>query len=63
MLLARAMAYMQASFICAALLLSIPCRAYAQTQAEKPAFDVASIKPNNSPPGGRGAGRRERALY
>jgi hypothetical protein len=45
---------MQASFICAALLVSIACRAYAQTQAEKPAFDAASIKPNNSPPGGRG---------
>jgi uncharacterized protein (TIGR03435 family) len=47
---------MQAFFICAALLLSIPCRAYAQTQAEKPAFDVASIKPMEEPVAGFGMG-------
>ena len=40
---------MRASFICAALLFSVPCNAYAQTQAEKPAFDVASIKPMEEP--------------
>jgi uncharacterized protein (TIGR03435 family) len=43
---------MQASFIYAALLLLIPCRAYAQPQAEKPAFDVASIKPVEQPVAG-----------
>jgi uncharacterized protein (TIGR03435 family) len=47
---------MQASFICAALLLSIPCGAYAQTRAEKPAFDVASIKPQEEPVAGFGMG-------
>lgn len=47
---------MRATFICAALLLSIPCRAYAQPQAEKPAFDVASIKPVEQPVAGFGFG-------
>lgn len=49
---------MKASFICAALLLSVPCGGYTQTQAEKPAFDVASIKPMEDPVArfGMGAG-------
>jgi uncharacterized protein (TIGR03435 family) len=47
---------MQASFICAALLLSIPCSGYAQTQAAKSAFDVASIKPMEEPVAGFGMG-------
>lgn len=47
---------MQASFICATLLLSVPCSAYAQTEAGKPAFDVASIKPVEEPVPGFGMG-------
>jgi uncharacterized protein (TIGR03435 family) len=47
---------MAASFICAALLCSVPCNAYAQAQAEKPAFDVASIKPMEEPFAGAGFG-------
>jgi uncharacterized protein (TIGR03435 family) len=47
---------MQAPFICAALLFSVPCNANAQTQAEKPAFDVASVKPMEEPVAGFGMG-------